>query len=140
MFLVTLHDCIKCLPEDIETVREELKRTFNKYGIDPKLKKEFHGIEKIIEAKSCPPPPEAHGLKELFLAIEEQKKPTITKQEIADRFFNGTSIKTVERFLKKYPQLKKLKETDSNRIAYFPLDEIIKCLEQEKTSHARRNQ
>jgi hypothetical protein len=35
MFLVTLHDAIKCLPKDVKKVEAELKRTFAKYHVSP---------------------------------------------------------------------------------------------------------
>lgn len=45
MFLTTLHDCIKCLPRDAEKVREEMKRTFLKYGVDLSFEIKQHGDE-----------------------------------------------------------------------------------------------
>jgi len=42
MFLTTLHDCIKCLPKDVEKVQEELERTFAKYHVSPKFEKQEH--------------------------------------------------------------------------------------------------
>ena len=42
MFLVIVHDCIKCLPEDVEKVQEELERTFEKYHVSPKFEVKHH--------------------------------------------------------------------------------------------------
>ena len=42
MFLVTVHDCIKCLPEDVEVVCAELTRTFEKYHVSPMFKVKQH--------------------------------------------------------------------------------------------------
>ena len=42
MFLVTVHDCIKCLPEDVEKVQAELKSTFEKYHVSPKFEVKYH--------------------------------------------------------------------------------------------------
>jgi len=42
MFLVTLHDCIKCLPKDADKVQKELTRTFAKYHVTVKSKVDVH--------------------------------------------------------------------------------------------------
>ena len=42
MFLVTVHDCIKCLPEDADKVKAELTRTFEKYHITQEFKAKYH--------------------------------------------------------------------------------------------------
>jgi hypothetical protein len=42
MFLTTLHDCIKCLPKDVDKVKAELVRTFEKYHIVPKFTVKEH--------------------------------------------------------------------------------------------------
>jgi len=43
MFLVTLHDCIRCLPKDVAIVKAEMERVFKKYMIEPELKVKYHG-------------------------------------------------------------------------------------------------
>jgi len=45
MFLITVHDCIKCHPEDVETVREELVETYAKYAIYPGFEVKYHGAK-----------------------------------------------------------------------------------------------
>jgi len=42
MFLVTVHDCVKCLPKDVAKVKAELKRTFEKYHVSPKFETKHH--------------------------------------------------------------------------------------------------
>jgi len=42
MFLVTVHDCIKCLPQDVGKVKEELERTYAKYNVLPKFDVKHH--------------------------------------------------------------------------------------------------
>ena len=42
MFLTTLHDSIKCLPKDVKKVEAELKQTFEKYLVSPKLDVRHH--------------------------------------------------------------------------------------------------
>jgi hypothetical protein len=42
MFLITLHDAIKCLPQDVEKVRAEMIRTFQKYHVSPKFEVKEH--------------------------------------------------------------------------------------------------
>jgi hypothetical protein len=42
MLLTTLHDCIKCLPKDVEKVQMELKRTFAKYNVSPEFEVKHH--------------------------------------------------------------------------------------------------
>ena len=42
MFFVTLHDCIKCLPKDVQKVEAELKRTFERYHVFPEFDVEQH--------------------------------------------------------------------------------------------------
>jgi hypothetical protein len=42
MFLVSLHDAIKCLPKDVEKVKAELERTFAKYHVSPKFDVDEH--------------------------------------------------------------------------------------------------
>lgn len=37
MFLVTVHDCIKCLPKDVKKVKAELTETWKKYHVTPKF-------------------------------------------------------------------------------------------------------
>ena len=44
MFLTTVHDCIKCLPQDVEKVKVELKRTFEKYYVSPKFEVKQHRV------------------------------------------------------------------------------------------------
>lgn len=43
MFLTSVHDCIKCHPEDVEKVQEELKTTLAKYSINQEPETKFHG-------------------------------------------------------------------------------------------------
>ena len=43
MFLTSVHDCIKCHPEDVEKVQEELKTTLAKYSINQEPEIKFHG-------------------------------------------------------------------------------------------------
>ena len=50
MFIITLHDCIRCLPKDVETVRAEMERVFAKYLIEPELKVKFHGKPPVLVA------------------------------------------------------------------------------------------
>jgi len=42
MFLVTVHDCIKCSPRDAPKVEAELKRTFEKYHVSAKVDVKLH--------------------------------------------------------------------------------------------------
>jgi hypothetical protein len=42
MFLVTVHDCIKCLPKDVAKVQEELTRTFERYHVSVKCEPKDH--------------------------------------------------------------------------------------------------
>lgn len=42
MFLTTLHDCIKCLPKDVDNVKAELVQTFETYHIAPKFAVKEH--------------------------------------------------------------------------------------------------
>ena len=42
MFLVTVHDCIKCLPKDTKKVEEELKRIFETYHVSAKFDVKHH--------------------------------------------------------------------------------------------------
>ena len=42
MFLITLHDCFKCLPKDVPKVEAELKRTFAKYHVNPQFGRKDH--------------------------------------------------------------------------------------------------
>jgi hypothetical protein len=42
MFLTTVHDCIKCLPQDVEKVKAELTQTFEKYHVSPKFEVKYH--------------------------------------------------------------------------------------------------
>ena len=44
LFLVTVHDCIKCLPQDVGKVKEELERTYAKYQVSPKFEVKHHRI------------------------------------------------------------------------------------------------
>jgi len=45
MIFTTLHDCIKCLPQDVEKVTEELKRTFTKYHVAIKTEVKQHKVQ-----------------------------------------------------------------------------------------------
>ena len=53
MFLVTVHDCIKCLPEDVEKVEAELKRTFEKYHVSPKFEVKHHKRPNNLHGGDC---------------------------------------------------------------------------------------
>jgi hypothetical protein len=53
MFLITVHDCIKCLPEDVVKVTEEMKRTFEKYHIFPKFEVKHHKKPSDLHGEDC---------------------------------------------------------------------------------------
>lgn len=53
MFLVTVHDCIKCLRKDVKKVRTELIRTWEKYHVSPKFDVKIHAGKGNLDGQDC---------------------------------------------------------------------------------------